>query len=113
MADQEMSKIKKLKSEMKRWEKHFEQMNGRKARKEDIDKDETMKQAYIHYWKVIKNKGPKSTKKGSLKKSFICLARLDITVYISCFQSCPTLINWKSIKLLKRSFRTTMFGDRI
>lgn len=58
----EMSHINKLKMEMKRWEKQFEQQNGRKACKADIDMDENMKQTYIHYWKVIKNKGNRNRK---------------------------------------------------
>jgi hypothetical protein len=65
--DLEASNINKLKMEMKRWEKQFELQNGRKACKEDIDKDENMKQTYIHYWKVIKNKTTRNRKGNSLQ----------------------------------------------
>lgn len=46
--------VNELKVQMKKWERKFEKDNGRKPKKDDIDKDEEIKQLYLIYWKMIK-----------------------------------------------------------
>ena len=50
-----LDQLNDLKVQMKKWERKFEKENGRKATKDDIEKDEEIKQNYLVYWKMIKN----------------------------------------------------------
>ena len=46
--------VNELKIQVKKWERKFENENGRKPNKDDIDNDDEIKERYIIYWKMIK-----------------------------------------------------------
>lgn len=48
------NQMNELRIQMKRWERKFEQTNGRKPKTDDVDHDEEIKQIYIVYGKLKK-----------------------------------------------------------
>lgn len=48
------NQMNELRIQMKRWERQFEQTNGRKPKTDDVDNDEQIKQIYIIYGKLKK-----------------------------------------------------------